>query len=223
MPRALAAPSRMALARLLGEAGTELDEALVLLAECGVTDPSALPVGLLDRTLLLAHRAVLGRDLEVVARCTGCGELNELPLGADDVPPYEPRWAWCGPGAGVREPVAADLAGLPADAAEAGAELVRRCAVGPATHGVRDETALGVAEQSLCGQVHVACVRCAGPVSLAVDVQHLVVNAVARAVAEVDVEVHLIASRYGWDLATIEALPERRRVRLAALAGGGAP
>jgi hypothetical protein len=69
--------------------------------------------------------------------------------------------------------------------------------------------------------VRVACVECGAPVSEFVDVQRLVTAAIADAVADVDVEIHLIASRYGWDLATIESLPDTRRVRLAALAGSG--
>jgi hypothetical protein len=38
--------------------------------------------------------------------------------------------------------------------------------------------------------------------------------------AEFDREVHLLASTYGWDLPTIEALPDQRRQRLAALVSG---
>jgi len=71
----------------------------------------------------------------------------------------------------------------------------------------------------LSGTVHAACTECGAPVSELVDVQRLVTSAVAEAVAEVDVEVHLIASRYGWDLATIESLGDARRARLAVLAG----
>jgi hypothetical protein len=224
VPQALSAPSRVLLLRLLGEARSELDEMLVLLRACGVPSPESLPVGLIDRLLLVAHRAVTGRDLEVVVRCTACGVPNELPLGATDVPPHEPRSAWCAPGAGVREPTGADLLDLPEDPELAGQELLRRCAVGPARTALdsigRDRAALDRAEQSLCGVVRVACTGCGAPIEHDVDVQHLVATAVADAVADVDVEVHLIASRYKWDLSTIEALPERRRVRLAALAAG---
>ena len=219
VPQALTAPSRVLLLRLIGEARSELEEMLVLLRACGVPDPESLPVGLIDRLLLVAHRAVTGRDLEVVVRCGACGVLNELPLGAADVPPHEPRWAWCGPGAGVREPTGADLLDLPEDPDLAGRELLRRCAVGPAGGG-GDHAALDRAEQSLCGVVRVACIGCAAPIEHGVDVQHLVAAAVADAVADVDLEVHLIASRYTWDLDTIEGLPERRRVRLAALVAG---
>jgi hypothetical protein len=207
------------LLRLLSDANTEFDEVLALLRACGVPGCADLPIGVIDRLLLVAHRAVTGRDLEVVVACPACAALNALPMGAADVPPHEPRWSWCGPGAGVREPIGADLLGLPADEGEAARELLRRCAVGPAEGG-RDQAALDRAEQSLCGNVRVACMACQGPIEHYVDVQLLVATAVAAAVADVDVEVHLIASRYKWDLSTIESLPEKRRVRLAALAAG---
>ncbi|MCW3819212.1 hypothetical protein ONA91_32700 [Micromonospora sp. DR5-3] len=224
LPRTLAAPPRMVLLRLLEDAASELEEALVLLTACGVPECAHLPIGVIDRLLLAAHRAVVGRDLEVVVECPACRTLNELPLGAADVPAYAPRWAWCGPGAGVREPTGADLLGLPDDPDAAASELLRRCTAGPtdAVDVPRTHAALDRAEQSLCGEVRVACIQCEQTVVHHVDVQQLVVAAVARAVAHVDIEVHLIASRYGWDLSTIEALPERRRVRLAALAAGAA-
>ncbi|WP_426503064.1 hypothetical protein ACPPVO_36345 [Dactylosporangium sp. McL0621] len=219
-PRSLAAPSRIRLLHAVEAAQNEFDEAVALLEACGVDDCVQLPVGILDRLLLQAYRLVLGRDLEAVFACPACGTLNALALAPGDVAEYEPRWAWCGPGAGVREPIGADLMGLPSDPDDAAAEIARRCSTGPAT-GDRDDDALDRADQSLCGAVHLTCVDCGQPVDGYLDVQQLVTSAVATAVADVDVEIHLIASRYGWDLATIEALPERRRVRLAALASGG--
>jgi hypothetical protein len=176
-------------------------------------------VGVIDRLLLQAHQAVLHRDLEVVAACPACGVLNALPVGASDVSAYEPRSAWSGPGAGTREPTGADLIGLPDDAEAAAQELELRCRIGP-SGGPRDADALDRAEQSLCGTAHVACTECGSTVSEHLDVQHLVTSAIANAAAEVDLEIHLIASRYGWDLTTIESLPDNRRARLAALAGG---
>jgi hypothetical protein len=219
-PRLLPAPSRLALLRAVDEADSELGEVVALLRACGVADCTPYPVGVIDRLLLRAHRAVLHRDLEVVVACPACRVLNALPLGIDDVPEYSPRSAWCGPGAGVREPTGADLSGLPDDAEEAALELERRCRIGPAGGPVA-AGALDRADQSLCGTVQVACIECGAPVSEFVDVQHLVTAAIADVVADVDVEIHLIASRYGWELGTIEALPDGRRERLAALAGGG--
>lgn len=218
-PDVRAAPSRLSLLRALEDAGSEFAEAIALLQACGIADGLSYPVGVIDRLLLQAHRAVLHRDPEVVAACPACGVLNALPLGIDDVPAYEPRSAWCGPGSGLREPTGADLAGLPEDDEAAVRELERRCRIGPAA-GPRAPAALDHTEQSLSGIVHAACTECGAPVDQLVDVQRLVTAAVAGTVAEVDVEVHLIASRYGWDLATIESLGDARRARLAALAGG---
>jgi hypothetical protein len=218
-PRSLAAPPRVPLLHTVEAAPSEFGQAVALLTACGVDDVLQLPVGVIDRLLLQAHRLVIGRDLEAVFSCRACGTLNALPLGPGDVPDHEPRSSWCGPGAGLREPIGADLLGLPDDPDQAAIELSRRCWIGPAG-GDRDAEALDRAEQSLCGPVHISCVECRAPVDGYLDVQQLVTAAVAAVAADVDVEIHLIAARYGWDLATIEALPERRRVRLASLAGG---
>lgn len=211
--------SRLKLLRDLDVADGELVQALAILSACGVDDSPALPLGIVDRLLLQAHRAVLGTNLELVVSCADCGVLNELPLGPSDVPDYAPRSGWCGPGAGVREPAATDLVGLPTDPDAASRILVERCAVGPAEEP-RDSAALDWAEQSLCGAVEFSCIECGTRITEFVDVQCLVTSAVAAAAAEADVEVHLLASQYGWDLASIEALPEARRRRLAALARG---
>jgi hypothetical protein len=206
------------LLRGIEEADTEFAGVIAVLRACGVADCTGYPIGVIDRLLLQAHRAVLRRDLEVVATCRSCGVLNALPLGFGDVPDYSPRSAWFGPGVGVREPTVGDLAGLADDLEAAVLELEARCRIGP---GQPVFAGLDVVDQSLCGVVRVACVECGEGVSAFVDVQRLVVSAIAGAVADVDVEIHLIASRYGWDLATIESLPDVRRARLAALAGSG--
>jgi hypothetical protein len=217
-PRVLPAPSRLALLRAVEEADSEFGEVIALLRACGVAGCTPYPIGVIDRLLLRVHRAMLHRDLEVAVACPTCRVLNALPLGVDDVPEYSPRSAWCGPGIGVREPTGADLVDLPDDAEEAALELELRCRIGPAEGPVAAD-ALDRVDQSLCGIVRVACIECGAPVSEFVDVQHLVTAVIADAVAGVDVEIHMIASRYGWELATIESLPDSRRVRLAALAG----
>jgi hypothetical protein len=217
-PRVVPAPSRLALLRAVEDADSEFGEAIALLQACGIADCMRYPVGVIDRLLLHAHREVLHRDLEVAVACPVCGVLVGLPLGIDDVPEYSPRSAWCGPGIGVREPTGADLAGLPDEAGEAALELEARCRIGPAD-GSAAAGALDRADQSLCGAVRVGCIECGAEVSEFVDVQRLVTAAIAEAAADIDVEIHLIASRYGWDLATIESLPDTRRARLAALAG----
>ena len=212
-------PTRVSMLRQLDRAGSEIEQAMLLLAESGVPDVAALPVGVIDRLLLHLHRRMLGEDLGCVVACPSCGVLNALPLGPDDVPAYAPRSAWCARGSGVREPTGGDLLGLPEEVSLAGEVLLGRCAIGPAD-GPRELAALDRAEQSLSGTVRASCTECAASIESPVDVQALVVAAVAAVAAEVDVEVHLLASRYGWDLDTIEALPDSRRSRLAALVRG---
>jgi hypothetical protein len=212
-------PTWLILLRQLDRAGSEIEQAMVLLAESGVPDVTTLPVGVIDRLLLHLHRRMLGADLECVVACPSCGALNALPLGPDDVPWYAPRSAWCARGSGVREPTGGDLLDLPGDPVLAGEVVLGRCAIGPAD-GPRDLAALDRVEQSLCGTVRASCTECAATIETPVDVQALVVAAVAAVAAEADVEVHLLASRYGWDLDTIEALPDSRRARLAGLVRG---
>ena len=48
----------------------------------------------------------------------------------------------------------------------------------------------------------------------------LVIEALGELRSTVDREVHLLATTYGWDLTTIDALPDDRRQRLADLVSG---
>ena len=156
-------PTRLSLLRQLDRAGSEIEQAILLLAESGVPDVAALPVGLIDRLLLHLHRRMLGEDLECVVACPACGGLNALPLGPDDVPEYAPRSAWCGRGAGLREPTGADLLDLPEVPVGAGEVVLARCAIGPAD-GPRELAALDRVEQSLCGMVRASCTECAATI-----------------------------------------------------------
>jgi len=52
-------------------------------------------------------------------------------------------------------------------------------------------------------------------VTCAVDVQPLALRGLLGLLGRYDLEVHLLASAYHWDLAAIEALPDVRRRRLA--------
>lgn len=184
----------------------------------GVDDPADLPVGAADRALLAVVEEALGRPLEVHADCGACGERTTLPLGADDVAPHHPRSAWTGPGSGVREPTWSDLAATGGDM-EA---LLQRCSVGRG--GSLQH--LADVEGSLSGPLRSRCAVCGAPLEADVDVVALSVGALREVAASLDREVHALAARYGWTLSAIEALPDARRRRLAALAslepGGGA-
>jgi ribosomal protein S27E len=197
---------------------SELAQAAAALSAAGGADAWALPVGAADRRLLALHREVTGRDLDVTVDCPDCGARSTATLGPDTVPPWEPRSLWWGPGRGLREPVLADLAGLP-ETDPAGA-LLQRCAVGTLPDGTGPE-ALAQVDTALAGPLVVTCAGCGTEVAAPVDVEPLVLRALFRRLDAIDVEIHLLASAYRWDLATIEALPGDRRTRFATLVAEG--
>lgn len=182
------------------------------LAAAGVADPADLPVSLADRALLTLHEEVVGAPLEHTVVCPACGERTTLPLSRADVGEHDRRSAWTGAGAGVREPTWADVLAARGDP-EA---LLRRCSVGAG--GTFDD--LARVEGSLSGPLHADCAACRSPLEVDVDVVALVLRELAAVPAELDHDVHVLASRYGWDLEVIEALPDDRRRRLVDLARG---
>lgn len=204
------------LAAALDSGADLLDQALaVLRAAAPQPDPGALPTGAADRMLLAVHEAVLGRALEHTVACPGCAALTTLPLGRADVGEHWPRSAWCGPGIGAREPSYADLLAARGDPEM----LLAACRIG--TGATLDDVAR--IEGSLCGPLHANCPECGTALDVDVDVVALVLGALWQISLELDREVHLLATAYGWDLATIESLPDERRRRLAAMVVGSAP
>lgn len=202
--------------------GSELEQALRLVRAAGrVEEPGRLTLGELDAELLAEHDATFGPGLEAVAVCAGCGTRNAFPLDAETLHPPFPRSGWQAPGAGLSEPLAEDLLGLPGDPGHAAAELAARCAVGPDPGG-RDPDLLGEVDTGLHGGVTGACVECGLPVRAPLDVAASVLAHFAALSAAYDAEVHQLAARYGWTLEAIEALPDARRRRLAEYAGARA-
>jgi hypothetical protein len=196
------------------DARNELEQAIALLSAAGVDDPRRLTIGEGDRMLLAVYRAVTGTDLALTSQCPECEVVNEIVFGADSVPALVPCSAWAEPGAGLRQPTYADLIDLPPDGAHAGEALVDRVAIGPGS-GRRPPELLDVIDDSLSGTVDTRCVECATPLSLSIDIAQLVLQRTMQRVEEVDYQIHLLASTYRWELATIESLPSDRRTRLA--------
>jgi len=181
----------------------------------GVDDPADLPVGAADRSLLAVVEAATGRRLEHTVTCPACAAPTTLPLGRADVGEHAPISAWCGPGAGVREPTYADLLATGTDLGR----LLERCSTD--TGGSLDD--LARVEGSLSGPLRSSCLSCGSPVVLDVDVIGLALRELDAVRSEVDAEVHLLAASYGWDLRVIESLPDARRRRLAGLVAHGGP
>jgi hypothetical protein len=204
----------------LASADSEVGQALALLEAAGVPEPSRLPLGRGDRELLDLHREIAATDLALAIVCPDCGTENELVLSGETVPPERPRVAVLGSGGGLRAPTYTDLIDLPTTAEEATLELLRRCTVGTPSRSP-DEDALAGVDDSLAGPLVTACAECGAAIESQLDAQRAVLESIERIVDRVDVEVHLLARAYHWDLAEIEQLPDERRERLAALVEAG--
>jgi hypothetical protein len=186
------------------------------LAGYGVDDPADLPVGAADRCLLAAHDELTNGSLDLTAGCGSCRTLTTLTLTASAVGPHQWASARTGVGSGLREPTYADLLAC-ADDPDA---LLNRCRLGDREGSAGTWADLDRIDQSLAGPLRSVCAGCGAPVAVDADVVAIVLRALAVVCAEFDREVHLLASTYGWDLPTIESLPDPRRQRLAALASG---
>lgn len=211
----MATVSGTALIAALDGAPTELQQAMALLRAAG-HEPATMTLGEGDRILLDLVHEVAPRPLELTATCDNCGEMNAVTITPASVPPYAPRCRWIAPGVGVREPRYGDLEGLPLGEVDATDALCRRCSVGPVSRADA-KAALDDIDCSLGGPVELACVECGDGIEVSVDIELLALTRLRRVSDDVDREIHLLASAYGWELATIEALPDRRRHRLAEL------
>lgn len=219
-----AAPAASPLARLTAalDDGADLVGQVVAVLRAwsvpldGALDPADAPVGVADRALLAVVEEVTGRPLEHTVACASCGSSSTLVLGRAEIGEHAPRCAVVACGVGVREPTYADLLAAGDDPGA----LLLLCTVGDPTVARPTLDHLARVEGSLSGPLHSVCVSCGAAIEADVDVTVLALAALAAEGAEVDREVHLLASAYGWDLATIEALPDARRQRLAALVSG---
>jgi hypothetical protein len=216
----LSAPTAAAAIAALDSSPGEVGQVLALLRAAGAEQPEGLRVAAGDRQLLELQRAITGRELEIPLECGACGTVSAVLISPETAPVEAPRTAPLGRGGGLRAPTYRDLLDLPAEPSEAERELLRRCVVGrPARAPSAAE--LETIDDSLTGPVTTACVECGKALELGADVERLVLERLQRHAAQVEIEVHLLASTYGWSLAEIEALPDSRRHRLASLVADG--
>lgn len=225
MPGALGTSRLARLVAAFDDGSSLLEQARSVLRACpdeavlvryGVTDPADLPAGAADRCLLAAYADLAERPLEVSARCDACGARSAFGLTPESVGAH--RWVCrvTGAGGGLREPSYADLLACAGDPSA----LVTACRVGAADAKAGSWAELESVDMTLSGPLRSVCAECGAPLVVDVDVVPLVLAGLAGVCAGVDREVHLLASAYGWDLATIESLPDARRQRLAALVSG---
>lgn len=215
----MATLSAIGVVHALDDGVSELHQVTALLCAAG-HDAAAMPVGAGDRALVGLVAELTGAPLELTAACPACGAVNAVAVGPGELAPYEPRWRWLGRGCGVREPTYGDLADLPSDPVAAAALVARRCTIG-AVRVVDAVAALDDVDCSLAGPIELRCVECATSMAVDVDIEQLALERLRGVAAQADHEVHLLAAEYAWDLQTIEALPDRRRARLAGLVEQG--
>lgn len=208
MTPAQALVSDRALVRL-GDQEREVDQVRVLLVDLGV-DPSTVTVGTADRLVLAQAEALTGRPLELAATCS-CGTVNAVTLTVAELPDATSASRWLGPGTGLRATTWGDLLDLGSTEEEA---LLRRCTVGT-PRPAPSPGDLADLDDALAGPIVTTCVDCGDELKLDVDLVTEALRRLVQVAATVDREVHLLASAYGWDLATIEGLPRHRRQRLS--------
>lgn len=198
---------------------SEIDQVITVLEAAG-HEAATMSVAVGDRLVVDLAEKLTGEAIELTARCPGCDEVNVFTVTSDALPRHWPRSRWLGPHRGVRAPTYQDLLRLPASEAPAMAELVRRCSLGP----VEVDEALAALEDlddSLAGPIESTCVECGADMVLDIDLQQLALRRLWLVAERAEWEIHVLASTYHWDPATIETLSEPRRRRLVQLIEAG--
>lgn len=219
-------------------AGRDPVERALALLEGRVVAPQDLPIGTRDRLILAARAEWFGPLIETTANCPACGERLELAFHAGDAlgresggaaavegPAIVPVEA-CGTAFRLRLPTSRDLAAvahLPPDAARR--TLLERLADPPGSVPEADEateaaaTALAAADPDGEILLSSACVACGRTHDFLFDPAGELWAAVDGAARRLFLEVHALASAYGWSEAEILALPVGRRRRYLELSG----
>ncbi len=203
----------------------EIGQVLAVLEATGVAEPGNVTVGAGDRILLDVVGQLTGSFPELTVACPDCDELNSIVISPDRLPAAILASAWCGPGGGLRQPTYADLQALAplldeGRTDDASQELLRRCTVGePPSPPTADD--LDRVDDALTGPSLVTCYTCGLTLEADVDVERITLEALCARARQVEYELHLLARAYRWDLATIEALSDPRRRRLALLVAEG--
>ncbi|MGI5453427.1 hypothetical protein ACQEWB_09695 [Streptomyces sp. CA-249302] len=194
----------------------------------------ALPVGEREADLLTLRRALFGERMQVRLACAACGEDMEFELDAGEL-----AGSFGGRGDSVvrvrqdgwdvefRLPGIADLTAA-TRSADARAALLARCLVSAS----RDGTAVSAAELPVAVQrriaeaaeaadpgadlaLNVACPECGAATRAELDIASYLWTELDAWARDVLLDVHLLATAYGWSEPEILALsPTRRRYYL---------
>lgn len=228
------APRQVRIAALDGMAELGADPAdpgaaVQLVARLGQDNPAGwlddLPVALFDRLCARIFAQEFAQAIECKSTCESCAEpfefgfaLAEL-ITAQDAAVAQSGFSadcdgfWTTPqGLKLRAPTLADLA-----VAHNGADMAARLVTAGEAELAAVETVLEAAAPLLTLPIATACPHCAAEQQAQFDMARFLIDSIAAERPFLIRETHLIASRYGWDHASISALPRRDRQAYAAL------
>lgn len=188
-------------------------------------------LGARNRRLLALHAALGDGPIEARLRCDQCGTDNSFAVPAADIlacPVPDPA-VRVGIRVGSRRltfrlPCMADLKAVAAcDPDEALGSIVARCTIGrgadavPAAALARLSARFEALDPAARIVVDLGCAECGSALRASVDLAEFVATAVDRLADQLQREIHLIASAYGWTEREILALPPSRRRRYVAM------
>ncbi len=205
-----------ALDRGVGRADDALDE---LIFDRTGADPSELPLGARDRALIELRVATFGPLASVRINCVNCNEQLEAELDLTALPSDSAEADSIaveldGRAVRVRLPRLADLrAARRAD--DPRVELIRRCCGDVRLDDMEITTverAIEEADPMIDVSVELRCPACADDTNCRFDVSTHLWSEMERYGRRLTLEVHRLATRYGWTEAEVLALsPVRRR------------
>jgi hypothetical protein len=182
-------------------------------------DPAVLSSGERTARLLELRELLFGRDFEGTAACPECGEAVEYALDAAQLPPDEPVELE----PALRAPTGADLALVAAapDVDAARALLVEHC-VGP---GLPPEVVAAAVERLAAAdplgdaELELACPKCRSEWLVSLDIGAWLWSELESWSRRTVLDVHALASAYGWSEAEVLALGPRRELYLELVGG----
>ena len=230
MPAPTAAELLGAWERSATLAPVEREDALLRLADPGL-ELSRLPVGERDARLLELRELLFGTALDGVAECPRCGEQVEYGLETGALLAGRPEESTLelvvsGRHLRVRLPTGADLAEAAAagDLEAARAVLLERCLAGQSVvtpSEIVPELSRRLAEVDRLADAHLAlaCPECRHEWTVVFEVGAWLWAELEAWAWRTLLDVHTLASAYGWSEAEILALGPRRELYLDLVGG----
>ena len=226
-----------------GSSASPPERALALLSAVGLP-PFDQPVGKRDSYLLELHELTFGSDLAGVASCPACGDRLDVSLDVRELrSPEAPEGTATGPflfeeGGYVvrfRLPTSFDLVALSdwPESSTAGRFLLERCVLSATLDGrpvAAEELPAAIAE-SVAGRMGeedpaadiglaLTCPGCGHAWAETFDIVAFLWEKVDARARRLLMEVHALASAYGWSEADVLAMSPARRGIYLELAGG---